>query len=245
MKTCAEIETLLTPYVDGEAAAHDRTVVDVHVALCSPCRERLQRERDGRELLRSRRHTLAAQAPEWLRARCAGSLRRAGPHPVEAAHPEGPAAAGPSRRWVPLSIAATLVLAVAGALLSRPPVALAAQLTADHIKCFKLFPSRNDGDARTFEERWQQREGWAIRIPASWSTGELELLGVRKCLSTDGVVAHVMYTCRGEPLSVYVIRRSERASGVLDVLGHKAVIWSSGGRTYAVLGREQIGRAHV
>ena len=45
------------------------------------------------------------------------------------------------RRWAPLSLAATLVLAVAGVFvfgLNNRVEALAASLAVDHVKCFKV-----------------------------------------------------------------------------------------------------------
>ena len=48
-----------------------------------------------------------------------------------------------------------------------------------------------------------------------------------------------MYKWRGEPLSVYVApaarRRPSQANEIVERIGHEAVIWSAGGRTYVVV----------
>jgi hypothetical protein len=72
-------------------------------------------------------------------------------------------------------------------------------------------------------------------VPASAGDEQLRLLTVRRCLSTDGRVAHVMYLWRGEPLSVFVLPHGTARERVLETMGHDAAIWSANGRTYAVL----------
>jgi len=234
MPSCPEIKALFAPYVDGESTALDRAAVEAHVGVCPPCRDALACEQACRDVLRARRGALHEPAPAPLRTRCA------------AAGASSPAAA--PRRWVPLSVAATLVLAVGAALiynLYAPAEALATQLTLDHVKCFRVGPGAAPaGDPAAaplpalLEDRWRRQEGWGIQVPASWPAGGIALIGVRKCLSSEGSVAHVMYSCRGEPLSLYVLRGSLRADGLLETLGHRAIIWSGADRTYVVLGNE-------
>jgi anti-sigma factor RsiW len=226
--TCAEIETRLAAYVDGEATGADRALVEEHLAACPPCRHQAARERAGHQLIRARRSALGQRAPEPLRRRCAAAGAAGHPRPA-------------LRRWVPVSVAATLVLAAAGVIfysLNSPAELLATQLAVDHVKCFKFPPSTAVSDSAALERRWEQQEGWAITIPRSWPEHEVKLIGVRKCLSSEGAVAHVMYTCRGQPMSLYVMRRADRRAGALEVLGHNALIWSGGDRTYVVLGQE-------
>jgi anti-sigma factor RsiW len=154
-------------------------------------------------------------------------------------------AGAPARRWIPLSLAATLVLAVAGAFLfglDNKVEALAAQLTLDHVTCFQLAPERlGHADAATASREWQARQGWAIEIPASSARDGLELLGIRRCSMSSGRVAHVMYKWRGEPLSVFVVPRTLRPmpdqQELVEKFGHEAVMWTDRDRTYVVLAR--------
>jgi hypothetical protein len=63
----------------------------------------------------------------------------------------------------------------------------------------------------------------------------LKLVDVRRCLSSEGRVAHLMYMWRGEPLSVYVLPRALGRARTMDSMGHQTAIWSAHGRTYVVL----------
>ena len=38
--TCAKLETLLVPYLDGKASVQERALVDTHLAECSACQAR-------------------------------------------------------------------------------------------------------------------------------------------------------------------------------------------------------------
>ncbi|PYR60492.1 MAG: hypothetical protein DMF85_04835 [Acidobacteria bacterium] len=224
---CGDLDERLAPYVDGEASPDARRAVDAHLSACPPCRERYEAERTAREILHGSRDQLRPAAPGALRARCAASCR-----PVVVRRPGG------LRRWVPLSLAASLLLAVAGVFLFSAAdhvQAFADGLALDHVKCFKVGETHAAVDASTWSTRWEQRQGWPLAVPASAPAKNLRLLTVRRCLSTDGWSAHLMYVWNGDPLSVYVLPRVVSADRLLDALGHQAVIWSANGRTYAVL----------
>jgi hypothetical protein len=145
---------------------------------------------------------------------------------------------------VPLSLAATLVLAVAGAFmlgLNNQVEALAAQLTLDHLMCFQFAPERAaHADPVDAGRAWAASHGWPLQIPASSPGAQLELLGVRRCVMSGKQAAHVLYKWRGDPLSVFVVPqrlRASQANEMVEKFGHEAVIWSAGGRTYVVLAR--------
>ncbi|MGE3176559.1 MAG: anti-sigma factor, partial [Vicinamibacterales bacterium] len=55
MSSCASIDPLVTPYVDGEIAGDQRALVDAHVQVCAPCRSRIEAERAVSTLLKARR----------------------------------------------------------------------------------------------------------------------------------------------------------------------------------------------
>src|SRR5215468_6791324 len=78
MPKCSYIDSLVTPYVDGELAPADHTAVDEHVAKCPPCRGRLLAERAVRGVLAAKRAVMCSEhAPAALRARCQDLQRQA------------------------------------------------------------------------------------------------------------------------------------------------------------------------
>ncbi len=247
-RACADVEPLLAAYVDGEASADERASVERHLERCEPCRRHETRERTMRSVLQARRHGLGACASPHLRTRCAAALAPAGapiPHPA--------ARTFARRSWIPLSFAATLLLAVSAVFvigLNGSVEALATQLAMDHVKCFQLSPVHGAVDAGAAGQAWYQHYGWLLRVPRSQPVEQLELVDVRRCISTQGITAHLMYRWRGTPLSVYVLNsvpKSEtpieaRLTGreqELSAIGQQEIIWSTGGRTYAVVGKGQ------
>lgn len=238
MSKCRDLDPLFAPYADGEAAPDDRASVEAHLQRCPPCRERVAEQRTVRAMLATRRPALRSDASVHLRARCAAHARSTPPKAFGL-----PRAV--RRTWVPLSLAATLLMAIAGAFvigLNDRVEALAAQLTIDHVKCFQFAPERlKHTDATTAARDWAAKQGWAIQIPASSSRESLELLGVRRCAMSSGRVAHIMYTWRGEPLSMFVVPRSIRQTPnqeeFVEKFGHEAVIWSGNDCTYVLLAR--------
>jgi anti-sigma factor RsiW len=248
MADCRDVESLLTPYVDGEASPADRAVVDAHVLACPPCAERLTCETEVRDAFAARRSALRPAASADLRRRCEAACRPPGPFRA------GAGAAAPTavlRRvmsrqvWVPLSMAATILLAVAGVFfygLRGGGEALAAQLVSDHVKCFEFAPEPTLlPDAQALAREWLTTRGWNLKVPAGQASEQLELLGVRRCISTDGMTAHVMYKWRGEPLSVYVVNHEDKhftsSPRLVERFGQEAVVWCARGRTYAVVAR--------
>ncbi len=228
---CRELEPLVVPFVDGEAAPPDRAHVEAHLNACPPCRARVEAERSARELVQARRDELRDHAPDALRARCS-ALCRASRH---------------ARRWLPISLAAAagLVAAVmwAGTTNAGTPV-LAAQLTLDHIKCFKFNSQRVSGSPTSLAAYWRERYGWPIAVPAGAGEG-LQLSGVRRCGSSDGQTAHIMYRYNGKPVSLFVARsdpRHPRPARAFHMFGDEAVIWSAGDRTYVLVGDEPHGQ---
>lgn len=238
MADCRDVEPFFASYVDGEAELQKRVEVDTHLLACPPCRDRVAGERAAREVVRARRERLRPCASGALRARCAA---QASPRPVSAA----PVPPRVSRPWLPLSLAATLALAVGGVFflgLNNSVEALAAQLALDHVKCFQFPPANTvQPDAAELGAEWERARGWAVQIPPSAANHRLELVGIRRCASTEGITAHMMYKWRDGPLSVYVLDstagRLGEAGHFVRKLGQEAVIWEKDGRTYAVVAR--------
>ena len=224
---CDEIERLLTPYTDSELSAPERAAVETHADACRVCAGRLADERTARAVLRARRAALAGPAPESLRTRCVSALA--------GAEPRRPWV----RRWVPLSVAATILLAVAGALvftLTDPARVLAAEIAADHVKCFALQDTSATADPVEVANRWKATHGWTLPVVPSIPAEGLRLVGLRRCFSTEGSMAHLLYVYNDRRLSVFVWPANGSQPRTLDVLGHRAVIWSSSDRLFAVVG---------
>jgi hypothetical protein len=113
--------------------------------------------------------------------------------------------------------------------------ALAASLAVDHLKCFKVEGTDHASQPAVVERAWQQDQGWPITVPATDASAQLKLCEVRRCLTTDGRSAHLMYTWRGAPLSVYILQADTDGNRVLRKMGTEAAIWSANHRTYAVV----------
>jgi anti-sigma factor RsiW len=237
IRTCADLDERLTPYVDGEAPPDQRQQVDVHLAKCPPCRADATAESTARDLIRDHRQALSAHASADLRARCAASF----PLPASGSQLPAPRSRSQSsllRKWAPLSLAATLVLAVAGVFmfgLNDRVEALAASLSMDHTRCFKVFGTGTDADAGASERTWQHDQGWPIVVPQTAPAEQLKLVNVRRCFTTEGRSAHMMYTWRGEPLSVYVLQGDAGRDRIVHKMGTQAVVWCANQRTYAVV----------
>jgi anti-sigma factor (TIGR02949 family) len=238
--SCEHVRRLLAPWVDGAITATDRARIDAHLSACSACATRAARERSARDVLQRRRPELLADtAPEGLRARIQADARGGRPVP----------AAGLGWRRVPISIAATLVLAFSGLTLhlatGRSTTLLAAQLAADHVKCHLL--QRDDGaaDPTEVQHRLAERYGFRARVPASSIEQRLRLVGARRCLTGEGTNAHILYRLDGRPVSLYLVPNEMRPAVSVRVLGRDAVVWSRDNGTYVLVadgGASDLGR---
>jgi anti-sigma factor RsiW len=244
MAECRDLESLFAAYVDGEAGPADCAALDIHFRTCPVCRDRVAGERVVRDTVVAQRERLRACASADLRRRCEERCRPAAAPPWGAS--SSPRAGVFSRKpWLPLSMVATLALAVAGVFLwglGGSVAALGVQLAADHVKCFEFAsPPTVMPDARAIGRDWAQARGWAITVPESAANEQLELLEIRRCISLEGRTAHIMYKWRGQPLSVYVLNskhpRVGSAPQLVERLGQEELIWSKGGRTYAIVTR--------
>ena len=255
IRTCADLDERLAPYVDGEDAPVWRRAVDAHLAKCSPCRAGVDAETAARDLVREHKDVLSARASDELRARCSqlsasGLQLSAAGLQLPAFGSELPAstrvrATRPPvsfvRRWVPLSLAATLVLAVAGVFLfglNDRVEALTASLAMDHSRCFKVFGTATEADSSVVEHAWQQEQGWPVVVPQTEPAQQLRLVNMRRCFTTEGRSAHMMYTWRGEPLSVYVLQGDTGRDRIVHKMGAQEVVWCANQRTYAVVAND-------
>ena len=144
---------------------------------------------------------------------------------------------------VPLALAASLVVIVGGAFVyqmtERSSMVLAAELTADHVKCFALNALLGTHQTPTAVESAMLRGfGWNVHLPQNAAQMGLELVGARPCLYGEGTIAHVMYRHDGRPVSLFMLPKSVRAEQIVEVLGHEAKIWCAGNRTLVLIARE-------
>lgn len=229
--TCQELEARLAALVDGELDAVDAAWAARHLGECAGCQAKADEEVLGRDLVRDMAPQLAVSAPPRLRA----VIRRTIPD------------ARPRRSWVWLgaSLAAGLALAVTGlavASLFKPVPVFAAQAALDHLKCVRIGPSAASSDARSLEASWREWQGWDLHVPSGGEVAGLRLLGYRRCVLTEGKMAHVLYERQGGVLSLFVMpaevdRGAAAAHAELEMFGQDAVLWTSYGHTYALVGR--------
>src|SRR5260221_1019049 len=214
MRSCQDLDPLVTPFIDGELPDTDRRAVDDHLRVCAPCHSRVAAEQAVQELLRQRRADLCgALAPGALRTRCCESAREAAapqhPAPQHSAAGTAPRTSAPStsapfsartapstpahgtsapRNWIsratPWALAASLVLVVGGAFLYQATEAssrvLAAELTADHVKCFAVNSALGTHHtASAVEASMLSGFGWSMHLPEEPSRAGLELVGSR------------------------------------------------------------------
>jgi anti-sigma factor (TIGR02949 family) len=227
MPSCKEIDSLVTPYVDGEITAAERAMVEAHLSVCPPCRQRAEAEANARQVLRSR--GCQPCAPEQLRNRCRKATTPLG----RLTCTYSPAS---------LSMFAAVVIMTGGVsvygLTRLSPTVLAAQLTLDHLKCFAVHESSVPVDAQITEDQFARDYGWRLHVPTAPAADGLQLVGVRRCFCGEGPAVHVMYRLAGEPISLYVLPHVTRPSATADVFGRDALIWSGPDATFVLLGKE-------
>jgi anti-sigma factor RsiW len=143
----------------------------------------------------------------------------------------------------PYALAASLALVVGGAFVYRATETsvqvLAAELTADHVKCIAM--NRALGTRQppaVVESAMAAGFDWRMRLPEDPASAELELVGSRPCLYGEGKIAHIMYRHNGRLVSLFMLPNASRAQQLVRVLGHEAAIWCAGNRTFVLLARE-------
>jgi anti-sigma factor (TIGR02949 family) len=227
MTCCREVRRLVTPYVDAEASSADQAAVERHIRRCPACQRRVAAERTAREALKRHCRSRLVEgpgAPEALRAKLASLPRQT---------------ATGGRMWRQVVVAAVLALACGTALLAiltqSSTTVLAAQLAADHIKCFFTTADRGGLDPARVSEQLRVRYGLVVRVPAGSPAIGLRLVGARRCLSGEGRTAHLLYSWKGESVSLYMVPGDTRSAATVRVFGHDARVWSRHNRTYVLV----------
>ena len=268
MRSCESIDPLVTPYIDRELPDEDYQAVDQHLRACPPCYSRVVAEQAVRDLLRARQPELnKKEAPPSLHARCAALTTALTadrdrvevvkpavigqvvplPFPVKAGLPPtgGPLSTRPAwtARLAPFALAASLVTVVGGAFLYQATKMstriMAAELAADHVKCFAMNAALGTRQTPSaVESTMLSSFDWRVHLPADPSRAGLELIGARPCLYGEGKIAHIMYRHQGRPVSLFMLPDTERAQGLVEALGHEAAIWCVNDRTFVLVSRQ-------
>jgi anti-sigma factor RsiW len=264
MPNCQAIDQLVTPFIDGQLPDEDRRRVEAHLRLCPPCHSRVAAERAVHALVQARRPVLDGPcAPRALHAACAEIARRMSgadqqstidnpqstiPSPQSLRTPQSALRnAAPPKPWssrmAPYALAASLALGVGGAFVyqatDRSARVMAAELTADHMKCLALNGALGTHEsAAAVESSMLSSFDWHMHLPSDPSRAGLELVGARPCLYGEGKIAHIMYRHDGHPVSLFMLPRTARPEQLVEVLGHEAAIWCAGNRTFVLIARE-------
>ena len=233
MSDCRLVTEQLTSYVDEQLDATHRDEIEQHLDGCASCRGAVAHERGGQTVLRQHAQRLREEPlPPGLKSRCESLVHE---------HARAASLPGWRRTLVPTVLSVILLVFTASAIFSlatrQSDAVLAAQLTADHSKCFKLFVAGNPPvmDAHEVEEMLTREYGWKIHVPPS--VDGLQLVGARRCLYADGLVPHVMYrAANGQDLSLYVLNGVTRAPSDLVTFGHRSQIWTKNNTTFVLVG---------
>jgi anti-sigma factor RsiW len=234
MANCPQVDSLITPYVDGEALPSERKEVETHLDRCPPCQRHATAESTARTLLRSRSGSLADPASRQLHERCRQTAHLRADRDGAARRP---------RRWRRrLALAAVVILSLSGAIgygvVYHPVEAMAAQLTLDHLKCFALVDRSGTTTLTAVRAELKSRGGWDLPAPEGAEGDRLSIVSGRRCVVLDGAVAHLLYRRGRVPVSVFVLPSSVRLQGQVEILGYTSVMFARGDQTIVVLARD-------
>jgi anti-sigma factor RsiW len=146
-----------------------------------------------------------------------------------------------SSRFAPLALAASLVAVVGGAfyVATDNTRVMAAQLVADHEKCFAMNSALGTHQSASIvEQSMGAAFDWPVHLPDEPVRAGLELVGARLCMYGQGKIAHIMYRHQGQPVSVFMLPKTMRAQEFIEVLGKEAAIWCANNRTFVVVAGE-------
>lgn len=236
MNDCDRTTDRLAAYVDDVLSPAERAEIERHLDRCERCRVAASAEHGARQVLRARADQLREPLPPGLRTRCAALVRQ---------HSSGPA---PARWWtraVPVAVTALLLVFVGTAVLSlatqRSDAVLAAQLTADHSKCFRGVardaPAR---DAQALRAAFAA-DGLHVHFPSSAEGEGVRLVDARRCFYADGRMPHVLYRVNGHDVSLFMLDGVTRKNADVTAFGHRARIWTRGGSTFVLVSASTAG----
>jgi anti-sigma factor RsiW len=248
--SCAEVERLAEPYLDGEFEDGDRAAVEAHLAACDACRSRVAAGQSVRSALRASLKaavapgTAAGTAPESLRRRIAEALDR-----ESAARPS--AAPWWRRILSPLPVAAAAAC-VAGAL-----VVLAGHRSADplieeavrkHARDLPLELNAASLGPEAIPSLLASRLEFNPRPPAFDEPG-LRLVGARFAHLRDWPAAYMRYETPRGHVGLFIVDDPRRQFGeaglvsgggptsvkVINAHGYNVAMWRRNEIVYSVV----------
>lgn len=231
MNDCRQIAERLAAYADESLPADERAGVQRHLDECTPCRTVASHEREAHALIRARAQRLHGEPlPPGLRSRCEALAQSA-------------AGAGPAiwrARLIPATLGAVLLVITGAAILPlathRSDALLAAQLAADHIRCFRtIAPDAPALDAAQVEAALAERYGWDIHVPPSSLAAQVQLVQARRCLYAGGRMPHLLYRVNGAELSLFMIGGARRRDTEVTSFGHRSHVWTRSGTTFVLV----------
>jgi len=238
MNDCDRIAERLTEYTDGTLPPEERAEVERHLDACPPCRAGASHERGAHVVLRARAGQLREPLPPGLRSRCEALAK---------AHTRIPAFPTWRSRIVPVTLASILIVLAGAAIFAlateHSDALLAAQLTADHTRCFGEFvsPDAPGLDAHEVEAQLAAQYGWNIHVPPSDEAEGVRLVQARRCLYAEGRIPHVLYRVNGQDVSLYMLEGVTRKAADLTTFGHRSRIWTRGATTFVLVTPEAAG----
>ncbi len=251
MSECRRTAGRLAAYTDASLPPAERDEVERHLDACPPCRDEASQQSGAHAILRARADRLRAEMlPPGLRSRCEALAREhaALPPARSWATPRLRAFGASARQGlVPVTLAAILLVFTGAAIVSlatqRSDALFAAQLTADHTRCFRqhVGAAAPGLDAAQVEARLARDYGWRLHVPASLPNNELRLVHARRCLYAEGRIPHVLYRAHGEDLSLFVIEGVARPPADVTAFGHRSRIWTRGDTTFVLVSSTSAG----
>ncbi|MCK5440134.1 MAG: zf-HC2 domain-containing protein [Gemmatimonadetes bacterium] len=183
MKNCSEIRSLCYPYLDGELAADQAELVEVHLAQCVACADRFSDEERFLELVAE---AGPETAPAEFRARME-ALFGAEEQTVEVHRLRRPVL---KRLAAPLAAAAVLLLLVLQPGDQVSPL-LAEGFVADHVRHASLWPSINPFPANA-------------EVPRAPAVTHGHVEGLSRCTVDGRAYAHYVYQIDGQTMSAFL-----------------------------------------
>jgi anti-sigma factor RsiW len=217
--TCADVEKLVHPYLDGEFAAEERALVDLHLSGCPRCLELVAFQRTFKASLKARLHRPVM--PEALKKSIVDALDRAD------AQGDGPP---PSiwRRVVPVTAAVTAALTAAAAILvfagAVVPSHADSAVAEEAVRCHEKNLPVEVGGGEDNVRGWMQGK---IDVPVRPLKVKGSFVGARLNRLKSRDVAQLQYVVAGTPVTVYVFDATD-----MDIRGRETRV--VGGRVVQI-----------
>ena len=240
---CQELRTCLDAYVNGELEAQQTLDADAHLAFCMPCQWVLAREREFRQVLRTR--AKRETTPPALRERVHSVLNQ-----VDRAERRQRLI-----RWLPLPMAAAALVLLAlwsGSLTGHrtsPESSAVMALTGKHLAYAQMdAPAEfSTGDRQMVAGWFKERVHFSVPVPDFTPSG-IRLVGGRISEFSGHQAAYLLYEKGRSLVSLFVFpsrglelpesgweRIGQRRYFFAEFKGQQVVIWTQGESAFALV----------